>query len=115
MIVRLATRSLATRPVRTLVLAFGFGLGIGVMAILLGVGEVILDQAHAPALQGGGDVLIAGAAGGVDSARFVLSSVLGADDLRARVVAASPSARTTVYLTAGGKVWPVISRGGVPS
>jgi len=52
MILRLALRSLTTRPLRTAVLAIGFGLGIGVMVELLGVGEVILEQAHAPVLQG---------------------------------------------------------------
>ena len=49
MIIRLAVRSLATRPLRSAVLATGFGLGIGVMASLLGVGEVILEQARSPA------------------------------------------------------------------
>ena len=51
MIVRLAIRSLAVRPIRTIVLACGFGLGIAVMAALLGVGDVILEQARAPELQ----------------------------------------------------------------
>ncbi|HET6957457.1 MAG TPA: hypothetical protein VFI56_12770, partial [Vicinamibacterales bacterium] len=60
MILRLALRSLATRPVRTAVLACGFGFGIAVMAALLGVGDVILEQAHSPALDGGGDVVITG-------------------------------------------------------
>src|SRR5207249_10735187 len=41
----------------------------GVMAELLGVGEVILEQAHAPVLQGGGDLVVTGAVGQVDSAR----------------------------------------------
>ena len=59
MILRLALRSLLTHPIRTLVLACGFGLGVGVMAMLLGVGEVILDQARSPAVSGGGDVVIA--------------------------------------------------------
>jgi hypothetical protein len=114
-ILRLAYRSLATRPVRTLLLACGFGLGIAVMAILLGIGAVILDQARSPALMGGGDVVIAGALGGVENARFVLSSVLGAPDLRARVVAASPSTRAMLYVMTPGKAWPVAARGGVPS
>jgi hypothetical protein len=43
MITRLALRSLATRPLRTVILAVGFGLGVAVMAILLGVGEVVLQ------------------------------------------------------------------------
>ncbi len=72
MILRLALRSLSTRPLRTAVLAVGFGLGIGVMVELLGVGEVILEQAHAPVLQGGGDLVATGAAGEVDSARFLV-------------------------------------------
>ena len=46
-----------------LVLACGFGLGVSVMATLLGVGEVILDQARSPAVSGGGDVVIASSTG----------------------------------------------------
>ena len=64
MILRLALRSLATRPIRTAVLACGFGFGIAVMAALLGVGDVILEQAHSPALEGGGDVVVTGRGGG---------------------------------------------------
>jgi len=115
MMLRLALRSLAIRPIKTIVLAFGFGLGVAVMAILLGIGEVILEQAHSPALQGGGDVAVAGAFGAVDNARFVLSSVLGAGNLRPRVAAMSPSRRSTLYLTAPDKVWAISARGGVPS
>ena len=47
MILRLAIRSLLQHPVRALVLGIGFGLGVGVMATLLGVGEVVLEQAQA--------------------------------------------------------------------
>jgi hypothetical protein len=115
MMLRLALRSLAVRPIKTIVLAFGFGLGVAIMAILLGIGEVILEQAHSPALQGGGDVTVAGAFGAVDNARFVLSSVLGAGNLRPRVAAMSPSRRSTLYLTAADKVWAISARGGVPS
>ena len=68
MIVRLALRSLTAHPVRTAVLAGGFGLGVAVMAILLGVGEVILEQAQSPALVGGGDVVVSSAAGRVQRA-----------------------------------------------
>ena len=39
-------------------LSAGFGAGVAVMAILLGVAEVVLEQAQSPALVGGGDVLI---------------------------------------------------------
>ena len=58
MIGRLAMRSLSAHPVRSAVLAAGFGAGVAVMAILLGVAEVILRQAQSPALVGGGDVLV---------------------------------------------------------
>ena len=115
MILKLAARSLATRPIRTAVLACGFGFGIAVMAALLGVGEVILDQAHSPALEGGGDVVIAGRYGAIDSARFLLTSVLGAPDMTRRVAAASPSKRATLYLMAEGTAIPVAVRAGIPS
>ena len=115
MIWRLAVRSLATRPLRTAVLAIGFGLGVAVMAELLGVGEVILTQAHSPALVGGGDLVVTGAIGPVDSARHLLANVLGADRFRTRLTAASPSRRATLYLIAKGGTVPVSVRGGVPS
>ena len=41
-------------PVRSAVLAGGFGLGVAVMAALLGVAEVVLEQSQSPALVGGG-------------------------------------------------------------
>ena len=58
MIGRLAFRSLTAHPIRSAVLGAGFGAGVAVMAILLGVAEIVLDQATSPALVGGGDVLI---------------------------------------------------------
>ena len=90
MIGRLALRSLIAHPVRSAVLAGGFGLGVGVMAILLGVGEVILEQAQSPALVGGGDVVLSGAAGQIPAAKWVLSSALrsgGAGTARRRRLA----------------------------
>jgi len=114
-ILRLALRSLSTRPLRTAVLAIGFGLGIGVMAELLGVGEVILEQAHAPVLQGGGDLVATGAAGQLDSARFLLSSVLGSSRFASRTVAISPSKRASLFLLAHGQATAIAVRGGVPS
>ena len=99
MILRLALRSLLTHPIRTLVLACGFGLGVGVMAMLLGVGEVILDQARSPAVSGGGDVVIASSTG--DAAIGPLDSVERSSKPAAfkdRVSAASPSRRATLYL-----------------
>jgi hypothetical protein len=115
MIIKLALRSLAIRPVRTAVLACGFGLGIAVMAELLGIGEVILDQARSPALQGGGDLVVSGMFGAIDNARFILSSVLGASEATPRIAARSPSRRATLYLIKPGMVLPVVVRGGVPS
>lgn len=114
MILRLALRSLATRPVRTAVLACGFGFGIAVMAALLGVGDVILEQAHSPALEGGGDVVIAGRFGPVDNGRFLMASVLGSPDLAAQTVTASPSKRATLYLLKDGRATAVSVTGGLP-
>ena len=58
MIGRLALRSLTAHPVRSAVLASGFGVGVSVMAILLGVADVVLTQARSSDLVGGGDVVI---------------------------------------------------------
>jgi hypothetical protein len=115
MIFRLALRSLLTHPVRSLVLACGFGLGVGVMATLLGVGEVILDQARSPAVSGGGDVVIASSTGALPSARWILSSGLRTAGLDGRVSAASPSRRTTLYLIRSNGVLPIRAQGGIPS
>jgi hypothetical protein len=115
MIFRLAIRSLATRPVRTVVLACGFGFGIAVMAALLGVGAVILEQAHSPALQGGGDLILLGRFGSVDSARFVMTSVLGAPDLARRTAAISPWKGAMLYVITDGAPIAVSVTGGIPS
>jgi hypothetical protein len=131
MILRLALRSLLTHPIRTLVLACGFGLGVGVMAMLLGVGEVILDQARSPAVSGGGDVVIASSTGELPSARWILSSGLRAGGFETRVAAASPSRRATLYLVRSGggdaavgdatvaqgfsPALPIRAQGGIPS
>ena len=115
MIFRLAFRSLATRPIRTAVLACGFGFGIAVMAALLGVGAVILEQAHSPALQGGGDLVVSGRFGGVESARFLMTSVLGAPDLAKRTAAMSPSKIATVYLITRTSPIAVTATGVIPS
>jgi hypothetical protein len=108
-ILRLALRSLAVRPIRTAVLACGFGLGIAVMAALLGVGDVILEQARSPQLSGGGDMVVSGGFGLIENAPFVLSSV------RSLATTASPSRRDTVYLMREDGAIPVLARGGVPS
>jgi hypothetical protein len=117
MILRLAFRSLAVRPVRTVVLSCGFGLGIAVMAALLGVGDVILEQARSPELQGGGDMVVSSLFGEIDNARFVLSALrgLGKESGRPWTAAASPSRRTSVYLLGPEGAMPVVARGSVPS
>jgi hypothetical protein len=115
MIFRLALRSLATRPIRTAVLACGFGFGIAIMAALLGVGQVILEQAHSPALAGGGDIVIAGRFGSLESARFVMTSVLGAPDIARRATAVSPSTTEALYLIKGDVTMAVSVRAGIPS
>jgi hypothetical protein len=116
MILTLALRSLLSRPFRSAVLAGGFGLGVSVMAALLGVGGVILEQARAPELVGGGDVVIGGLSGKLTSARFVLSGVLGAGPLAAQVAVAAPARRASLYLVDGqGKTTPIQVRGGIPS
>lgn len=115
MMLRIAWRSLATRPVRAAVLAAGFGFGIAVMAELLGVGHVMLEQARTPALQGGGDLVVFGAFGALDSARFVMSSVLAAPKLKGRVTAVSPSKNARLFLLTPRGPITVSAHGGIPS
>ena len=113
MIGRLAVRSLTTHPVRSAVLAAGFGAGVAVMAILLGVAEVVLQQAQAPALVGGGDVLIR--MNPEVPARVLLTGTLQSDALRNRVRVAAPAHTRQLYLVRGDRRTPVAARGGIPS
>jgi hypothetical protein len=113
MIGRLAIRSLTAHPLRSAVLAAGFGAGVGVMAILLGVAEIVLQQARAPALVGGGDVVVR--LGPQVPARLLLSSTLQADALRRRIDVAAPGHTTALYLLHQGKTTRVAARGGIPS
>ena len=115
MILTLALRSLLSRPIRSLVLAGGFGFGVAVMAALLGIGGVILDQARAPQLSGGGDVVISGPAGRVHNARFILSSILANGPLAPRVVTASPVTQATLYLVDARGSALIHARGSVPA
>ena len=101
MIGRLAVRSLLAHPVRSAVLAAGVGVGVGVMAILLGVAEVVLEQSRAPALVGGGDVLIR--LGPYVPGQLVLAGPLQSDAIRPRIRVASPSHSSTVYLLHGDR------------
>ena len=114
MIGRLALRSLTAHPIRSLVLAIGFGAGVAVMAILLGVAEIVLAQAQAPALVGGGDVLIRIAE--TVPARLVLDGTLQSEALRGRITTASPFHTTDLYLLRDdGTRVRVGARGGIPS
>ena len=114
MIGRLAVRSLTAHPVRSGVLAAGFGVGVAVMAILLGVAEIILVQAQSPALAGGGDVIVRLTR--QVPARLLLAGTLQSDALRDRVRTAAPSHSTDLYLIGeDGSARRVDARGGIPS
>lgn len=117
MIARLALRTLAAHPVRTAVLAAGFGVGVSVMAILLGVAEVVLDQARAPELAGGGDVVVTGPGlQRLEAARLVLAGPLAREPFASQVVAASPLNRATLYLVGeDGSATSVEAQAGIPS
>jgi hypothetical protein len=112
MILKLASKSLLAHPVRTALLGLGFGLGVSVMATLLGVGEVVLEQSRAPALVGGGEWLVTNVAGPVSSARFALAGLLR------QGYVASPRRRANLFLVRPGNrrgAVAVRARGGVPS
>jgi hypothetical protein len=113
MIGRLALRSLTAHPVRTAVLAAGFGVGVAVMAILLGVAGIVLEQAQSPALVGGGDVNIRLSPS--VPAKLLLAGTLQADALRSRVRAAAASHTTDLFLLHKGKATRVAARAGIPS
>jgi hypothetical protein len=113
MIGRLAFRSLTAHPIRSAVLAAGFGLGVGVMAILLGVAAIVLEQAESPDQVGGGDVLIR--LGPQVPGRLLLSGTLQSDALRSRVRVASPYYQTDLYLHQNGRTTRVFAHGGIPS
>ncbi|MEZ5291750.1 MAG: hypothetical protein R2745_11745 [Vicinamibacterales bacterium] len=115
MIGRLTLRSLVMHPVRTAVLAGGFGLGVAVMANLLGVAAVVLEQSQSPSLAGGGDVVLTGAAGPVTSARYLLWGALGAPAFANRIAVAAPTRRDTLYLVQDGATTRLRARGGIPS
>jgi hypothetical protein len=113
MIGRLALRSLTAHPIRSGVLAAGFGIGVAVMAILLGVAGIVLEQAQAPALAGGGDVAIRLSL--PVPARIVLSGTLQSDALRSRIRTAAASHTTDLFLLQNGTATRVAAQGGIPS
>ena len=100
--ITLAFRALLAHKLRSAVLAGGFGLGVSVIANLLGIGAVMLEQAGAPALAGGGDLVVAGSVGRVTSARFLLGNVLDRPAFADRVTVAVPNERRTLYLVRHG-------------
>jgi hypothetical protein len=111
-ILTMAWKSLVAHPVRTAVLGVGFGLGVSVMATLLGVGEVVLEQARSPKLAGGGDIVVTALPGSVSSARFAMARLQAHDG----VAAVSPRRRAELFFVpAQGKPIPVAARGGIPS
>lgn len=112
---RLVLRSLAARPVRFAVLACAFGFGIAVMAALLGVGAVVLEQARNPALTGGGEITVTGSGEDIANARFLLASILAEDPIARRVKVASPAAKKVVYLVEEKRITPLYATGGIPS
>ena len=113
--ITLALRALLAHKLRSAVLAGGFGLGVSVIANLLGIGAVMLEQAGAPALAGGGDLVVAGSVGRVTSARFLLGSVLDRPAFADRVTVGVPNERRTLYLVRDARTVPVAVRGGIPS
>ena len=117
MIPRLALRTLTAHPIRSAVLALGFGVGVSVMVILLGVAEVVLEQAKAPALAGGGDIIVQGPGlQRLEAARLVLAGPLAREPLASAVTAASPLSRAELYLVEpAGRTTPVKAQGGIPS
>jgi hypothetical protein len=114
MIGRLALRSLTAHPVRSAVLAAGFGVGVAVMAILLGVAEVVLSQAQSPALVGGGDVVIHMEP--TVPAHMVMAGTLQSNQLRQRIRAAAPAHNAALFLVHDDhSTVRVDARGGIPS
>jgi len=110
---RLALRSLTAHPIRSAVLAVGFGAGVAVMAILLGVAQIVLQQAQSPDLVGGGDVVIR--VGRDIPASLLLAGTLQVESLRSRIATAAPTQTADLYLTSGNQRIRVAGRGGVPS
>src|SRR5687767_4046961 len=113
MIGRLAVRSLTAHPVRSAVLAAGFGFGVAVMAILLGVAQIVLEQSRAPALVGGGDVIIR--LSEEIPARLVMAGGLQSEALRSRIRTTAPIHTSDLFLVHNGRTTRVRARGGIPS
>ena len=113
MIGRLAVRSLTAHPVRSAVLAAGFGFGVSVMAILLGIADVVLSEARSSDLVGGGDVVIHLEPS--VPASMVMSGALQSNQLRGRIRAAGPSHGAALFLLRDNRAVRVEAHGGIPS
>jgi hypothetical protein len=85
------------------------------MAILLGVAEVVLDQAQSPLLAGGGDAMISGASGAITAPKALIANTLQAPPLAERVQAIAPWSVGTLYFLGDNGTIPVKVKGGIPS
>ncbi len=112
---RLALRALLAKPVRSAVLAGGFGFGIAVMAVLLGVGQVILEQARSPDLHGHGDVLIVSETRALEQGRFHAASLRRQQGLGPQIETISPGAADRLYVVGTSGVRAVDGSAGIPS
>ena len=84
------------------------------MAILLGVAQIVLQQAQSPALVGGGDVVIR--VGRQIPASLLLAGTLQAEALRSRIATAAPTQTADLYLLERRQAHRAsTARGGIPS
>ncbi len=127
----IASRTLVSRPRRTLVLLLGYGLGVGVMVALLAVGDALLLQAQDRDLVAGGDlvllpegidpdVLKVGAVTGmfleIPNARYLVRQVLLGPRYAGSIAAVSPEVvDRVVYVRARGRVHAARASGILPS
>lgn len=130
--VRLAWRTLAVRPWRTLFLLSGYAIGVAVMIVLLSIGDAMMAQARDERLVGGGtvsvlpegldlEVMKTGGLGGmyfsIPNARFVHAQVLATPRLADTITAVAPQIEgKLLYLAHGdGPLIPIRATGEVPS
>jgi hypothetical protein len=130
--VRLAWRTLAVRPWRTLFLLSGYAIGVAVMIVLLSIGDAMMAQARDERLVGGGsisvlpegldlEVMKTGGLGGmyfsIPNARFVHAQVLASPRLGDTITAVAPQIEgKLLYLRRGdGPLIPLRATGEVPS
>jgi hypothetical protein len=129
---RLALRTLAVRPWRTLSLLVGYAIGVGVMIVLLSIGDAMMAQGRDERLVGGGtvtvlpdgldlEVLKTGGLGGmyfsIPNARFVHAQILTSPRLGDTVTAVAPQIEgKLLYLRlANGELVTARATGEIPS